>query len=418
MDPVSIGTGVLAVGSFAFTSCTTLHSLIRSLRSQNKEARALKAEVGDLAGVLSSLLETIASNPNLDFEFLQQPLRRCGQACEEYRKIIAQCTKHSNDTSRPSVRDWITQKYLQGDINDFRAMLAAHKSTINIALANANLRIAAISPEVLDSYKDMIADTTSDLETHLQDIQEKIDRLKAGDVAAVDEVALEWHALAEEKESTKQGLDMCARLSSQIHQCEAASAESTQYAGRPSAHKHIKTGLSQAGQSIKSLVDRLQSHEALISSQMEAMSLQGALSEPVASQLERLQQTKESLSQCIRIVSEAGELANERSNVFEDLTLADNSYAFSVSTVNDLVTARRLNLSGRSRHFGGQVTDETVQKSIDALTQLDKEHLRCSASMDGSRNATYFATTTNGSTDSRNFRDRFGPGVTLVAKNE
>ncbi|KAK2000210.1 hypothetical protein LX36DRAFT_709504 [Colletotrichum falcatum] len=68
------------------------------------------------------------------------------------------------------MRDWITQNYLQGDTNDFRSMLAAHKSTINIALANANLRmklcwfwtwrrplssrrrIAAISPEVLDSY--------------------------------------------------------------------------------------------------------------------------------------------------------------------------------------------------------------------------------------------------------------------------
>ncbi|KAI8234543.1 hypothetical protein K4K57_009359 [Colletotrichum sp. SAR 10_99] len=418
MDPLSIGTGVLAVGGFAFTSCTALHGLIRSLQSQNKDARALKAEVGDLAAVLSSLLETIASNPNLDFEVLKQPLQRCGQACEEYGKIIAQCTKHSNETSRPSVRDWIAQRYLQGDINDFKDMLSAHKSTINIALANANLRIAAVSPEVLDSYKDMIADTTCDLKTHLQDMQEKIDRLKAGDIAAVDEVALEWHAMTEEKESTKHGLDMCARLSAQISEFEAASAESARYAGRPSAHKHIKTGLSQAGQSIKSLVGRLQSHEALVSSQLEAMSLQGALSEPVASQLERLQQTKESLSQCIRIVSEAGELANERSNVFEDLTLSDNSYAFSVSTVNDLVTARRLKLSERSRHFGGQVTDETVQKSMEALTKLDAEHLRCSAGMGGSRKVTPITTTTDGSTNSRNFRDRFGPGVTLVAKSE
>ncbi|KAK1521604.1 hypothetical protein CABS01_16508 [Colletotrichum abscissum] len=265
-----------------------LLNLTRSLRSQNKDARARKAEIGDLVVVLDSLLETIASKPTLEFEFLQQPLRRCGQACEEYCKITAQCMKHSNDTSRPSVSDWITQKYLQGDINDFRAMLAAHKSMINIGLANANLRIAPISPKVLDSYKAMIADTTSDLNTHLQDMQEKIDRLKAGDVAAVDEVALEWHAMTEENESAKLGLEMCARLSVQMSEFEAVSAESAQYTGRPSAHKHINAGLSQAGQSIKSLVGRLQSHEALVSSQLEAMSLQGALSEPAASQLERL----------------------------------------------------------------------------------------------------------------------------------
>ncbi|KAI8234544.1 hypothetical protein K4K57_009360 [Colletotrichum sp. SAR 10_99] len=371
IDPFAVATGIIASATFAFTSCTAFHGLIRSLQSQNKDARALKAEVGDLAAVLSSLLETIASNPNLDFEVLKQPLQRCGQACEEYGKIIAQCTKHSNETSRPSVRDWIAQRYLQGDINDFKDMLSAHKSTINIALANANLRIAAVSPEVLDSYKDMIADTTCDLKMHLQDMQEKIDRLKAGDIAAVDEVALEWYAMMEEKESIKHGLDMCARLSAQISEFEAASAESARYAGRPSAHKHIKTSLSQAGQSIKSLVGRLQSHEALVSSQLEAMSLQGALSEPVASQLERLQQTKESLSQCISIVSEAGELANERSNVFEDLTLSDNSYAFSVSTVNDLVTARRLKLNKRSRHFAGRVTAETLHQGVQMLSQLD-----------------------------------------------
>jgi hypothetical protein len=161
-------------------------------------------------------------------------------------------------------------------------------------------------------------------------------------------------------------------------------------------------------------------HEALISSQLEAMSLQEALSEPVASQLERLQQTKESLKQCIRIVSEAGELVNERSNVFEYLALADNSYAFSVSTVNDLVTPRRLNLAGRSRHFGGQVTNENVQKSIEALTNLDAEHLRCSADTQGPRKVPSFAasTTSKGSTTTKDFHDRFGPGNTLIANNE
>ncbi|GJC89249.1 hypothetical protein ColLi_12087 [Colletotrichum liriopes] len=414
-DPLSIATSVLAVGAFALNSSVALHGIIRGLQSQNKDARALKAEVGDLTGVLSSLLETIANNPSLDFKPLERPLQRCGNACEEYSKIIAQCTKHSNDTSRSSVRDWITQKYLQGDINDFRAMLAAHKSTINIALANANLRIAAISPEVLEDYKDMISDTTSDLKAHLEDLQGKIDRLKDGDTVAIDDVAKEWHEMLEEKESTQQGLEMCAQLSAQIVRFESASKERIQFSERPSAHKHIKTGLSEAGRSIQSLVARLQTHEALISSQLEAMSLKEALSEPVAAQLARLQQTKESVSQCIQIVSDAGELANERSNVFEDLTLADNSYALSVSTVRDLVTARRLNLSGRSRHVGGQVTNETVQKTMDALTQLDAEYIRSLKDAQPHRQASPSATSTTPKDPKNNkqFHDRFGRGVTL-----
>lgn len=138
-DPLSITGGVIAVGGFALKASIALHELIRSFHSQNKDARALKAEVSDLNGVLGSLLETVASNPTLDFKILELPLQRCGHACEEYRKIVEKCTQHSGGKGRPSVRDWITQKYLQGDINDFRDMLAIYKSTINIALANANL---------------------------------------------------------------------------------------------------------------------------------------------------------------------------------------------------------------------------------------------------------------------------------------
>ena len=137
-DPLSIAAGILAVGGFALKSSMALHSTIRGFRSQNRDARALKAEVSDLTGVLGSLLETASSNPTLDFTALELPLERCGKACEEYEIIISKCTKHS-DGSKSSVRDWFAQKYLQGDINDFRAMIAMYKSTINIALANANL---------------------------------------------------------------------------------------------------------------------------------------------------------------------------------------------------------------------------------------------------------------------------------------
>jgi hypothetical protein len=149
------------------------------------------------------------------------------------------------------------------------------------------------------------------------------------------------------------------------------------------------------------------------------MSLNESLNEPVAAQLARLQQTKESLNQCIQIVSEAGELANERSNVFEELDLADNSYEFSVSTVGDLVTARRLKMSGRSRHFGGQVADETVQKAIQALTQLDAEYYKYSNNEQGPRQtSSIFPSQAKDKHTTRQFNDRFGPGTVLAAKTQ
>lgn len=434
-DPLSVTAGILAVGSFALKSSVALHGTVRDLRSQNKDARALKDELSALTGVLSSLIDTIASNPTLDFKSLELPLQRCGKACEEYGKIIEQCTKHSADTTRSSIRDWITQKYLQGDINDFKAMIASYKSTISIALANANMsvspnpksllspnintymyiyrRIAAISPEVLEEYKDMISDTTNDLNDHLKDLQGKIDRLQAGDAAAVDDIVIEWQALLEEKESTRQGLQLCAQLSTQIVQFEVSSKEHEQFSKYPSAKKHVKASLGEVRSSIQSLVARLQNHEASIDSQLEAISLNEALSEPIAAQLSRLKQTKESISQCIQIVSQAYDLASERSNIFEDLTLTENSYAFSVSTVNELVTARRLVLKGRSRHFGGQVTDETVQKSMAALTQLDRDHIRSGLDNRQEKDQSPAVVDPREPTASKQFKDRFGPGNNL-----
>lgn len=277
--------------------------------------------------------------------------------------------------------------------------------------------VAAISPDVLENYKDLISDATSDLDTHLRDVQEKIARLQAGDVSAVDDIAVECHAMLEEKKSTQQGLDMCARLSTQIAQFESASTEHVRFSDRPSAHKHVKSGLGEARGSVQSLITRLQTHEALIDKQLESMSLMDEGPETVAAQLARLQQTKESIGHCIQLVSEANSTADERSNVFDDITLADNSYAFTVSTVNDLVTARGLNLKGRSRYFGGQVTDETVQQSIAALTKLDTESLGYThQTPQGHGQGLSSADVRNpnkASSDTGQFHDRFGPGVTL-----
>lgn len=139
-DPLSISSGVLALVTFAFHSSVTLYQTIRSFQSQDKTARALKNELGDLSSVLEALLETTSSNPDIDFTILKSPVLRCGKACEEYGELIARCTKHSKHSkTRPSFRDWATQKYLQGDIDEFKDMLAGYKSTINIALAHANM---------------------------------------------------------------------------------------------------------------------------------------------------------------------------------------------------------------------------------------------------------------------------------------
>lgn len=138
VDPVSITCGVLTLVTFALSSTVTLTTTIRSLQGHNKQTLALKRELSDLTAVLESLLETVDANPDINFDALKSPLHRCGNACREYGALVARFTKHSAG-SRTSIRDWVTQKYLQGDVTDFKDMLAGYKSTINIAIANVNM---------------------------------------------------------------------------------------------------------------------------------------------------------------------------------------------------------------------------------------------------------------------------------------
>jgi hypothetical protein len=99
-----------------------------------------------------------------------------------------------------------------------------------------------------------------------------------------------------------------------------------------------------------------------IDNRMEAIRSAVSLSEQEVTQFAQLQETKESIRQYMRVVADAGEaLGDERCNIFEDITMTDSSYGISVSTVKDLVVARRINLSGQARYLGGQISDESYE---------------------------------------------------------
>ncbi|EEU33417.1 uncharacterized protein NECHADRAFT_98466 [Fusarium vanettenii 77-13-4] len=312
-DGLSIASSVIALIAFAFKSSTVLYTTVRDFQSQDKNVRALKNELSDLRGVLESLANTVDNNSNVSFDALKLPLLRCGKTCEEYGALIA------------------------------RRM------------------VSLITPDALEEYKDLIRDTSSDLQEHMTRLDERVRALVASEADGSVRDAPEWMAMVEEKQT-------------QIEQLESASKEHPQFLQQPSAHKFIRSGLGIAKGSIQSLVSQLQTHENDIDKRMESMRSTVPLSEHEATQLAQLQETKESLRQCMSVVADAGEtLTNERCNIFEDITMADSSYGISVSTVKDLVVARRLNLSGQARYLGGQISDESYQKTIDGLTHLDLE---------------------------------------------
>lgn len=278
--------------------------------------------------------------------------------------------------------------------------------------------MAAITPAVLEEYKDLIADTQNDLQNHLDRLDEQERGLtteQLGSASPSSEVT-ELHAMLEEKQSTRLGLEICAQLSAQIIELESTSTEVPQFSDRPSAHKYLKSGLNTTKSSIETLVNRLRSHETDVERQLESMSSQStSTSDQTSAQIDTLQEAKASIRQCINVVTDASEhLAEERRNIFEDISMADNSYEYSVSTIGDLVTARKLDLKGRSRHVAGQISSQDFQKSIEALTRLDMEHIRAKHPpvKDQSQPGRGAEPELSGAVLGP-FDNRYGPGVTL-----
>ncbi|KAH6614515.1 hypothetical protein B0J18DRAFT_413673 [Chaetomium sp. MPI-SDFR-AT-0129] len=143
-DPISLASGLVALVTFALASSTLLYDTVQSYRSHPNNVRDLKDELGALTGVLRALSETVEQNKATDFTALKLPLLRCGNACREFDEVIAKCSSHSGG-SKTSFRDWAKLKYMGDGIDEFRSMLAGYKSTINTALADANLRQSSVT---------------------------------------------------------------------------------------------------------------------------------------------------------------------------------------------------------------------------------------------------------------------------------
>lgn len=136
-DPISAASAIITLVTFGIKSSSTLCQTFKEFNSHQKYVRELKAELDALSLVLASLHQAILDN-EADFTLLKLPLFRCGSACIEFNMVVKDATKQSHG-SLASFRDWAKLKYMGDDIEGFKALLAGYKSTITIALCDANL---------------------------------------------------------------------------------------------------------------------------------------------------------------------------------------------------------------------------------------------------------------------------------------
>lgn len=136
-NPLSAGSGLLALTLFAFNASTALYQLVDSFRSNQRTVRELREELQALNSVLQSLQAT-ATSTDAELAILKLPLLRCGKACKDFEAVIGRGTTNSSEP-RTSFRDWAKLNYLGDDLAGFKNMLAGYKSTISIALGDANM---------------------------------------------------------------------------------------------------------------------------------------------------------------------------------------------------------------------------------------------------------------------------------------
>jgi hypothetical protein len=137
-EPISLASGLVGLATFAFQASVALYKTVSSYNSHLERVRDFAQETNALSEVLGSLSETISACSNFDLSALEIPLRRCGNACEEFEQEIQKCSQRSGG-NRTSFRDWAKLRYMGDDIDSFRRVLSGYKMTITIALSGANL---------------------------------------------------------------------------------------------------------------------------------------------------------------------------------------------------------------------------------------------------------------------------------------
>ncbi|KAJ5803184.1 uncharacterized protein N7503_005634 [Penicillium pulvis] len=371
-EVVGTASAIATFVTLALQSSIVLYQTVQSLQSRDKVIRELRQELEALQGVLQALQES-TGNLDVDLASLEQPLKRCNNACEEFNTLIRRCTSHSTE-DRSSRRDWVKLRYMGEDISGFKNMLAGYKSTISIALAYANLRTTKTTRLVLEEYKELIENTKYDLESHLHDIRARLQTACSQGSVVSGAGTAEIQMMEDEKNSTQKSLDICEQFLGFIDQARPSLLGDVGQSSRPFSHTPLSAaptlswlinaeGLNSAQKEITSWKLRLLQHMYGVGQNMQGQ--QRYLPNVAEEQTSAEQDFREELSgteDLLAFCKQAEEEANRpRTHYFEDISTGDNSRQAIVTTLEDLISAKRVKSGDSSYQALGRMSDESIQ---------------------------------------------------------
>ncbi|OOF95207.1 hypothetical protein ASPCADRAFT_406026 [Aspergillus carbonarius ITEM 5010] len=372
-DVLSVASSLIALATFAFEASKSLYALVEGFKNTQRTVRELRYELESLTQVLGTLISAVMDN-EAELASLKLPLLRCGKVCSEFRDIIRKCVAHSNG-QRTSFRDWAKLQYMGGNINNLKTTLAGYKATISIALGGATFRQATVASTVIDQYKTMIDEATSDLQEHLLEIEERLQSLnqQGGPVQGYN--SLDLRDIREEKESTEQCLTICTHVAQVIAHFQKQLPQPPSKGENvaipfasgnddiPGQSQNLTSAmLTDFGARVSSNSEALQARLMELTNRLRRMSEQGLMFKDPTN-LNLIKEERDSIIQCLNVCSEASDLAHRaRTNIFEDVTSSDESHQLVVSTIGDLISAKHIITGSKSAQWLGQMSDNTLQQ--------------------------------------------------------
>ncbi|GAQ12182.1 hypothetical protein ALT_9503 [Aspergillus lentulus] len=351
-EAVGLASSLVTLAGFAFQASKSLHQVLESFKSTKRTVRELRHELDALNQVIEEL-QKVAVDHEKDLSTLKLPLLRCGKTCQEFKDVIEKCAPRS-DGQRTRIIEWARLQYMGGNISNLKATLSGYKATISIALGGATFRQTAVTSNVLEEYKQMIAETTSDLQDHLLDLDSRVQSLQWK--RSFQSAPNELEEIREEKASTEQCLNICAGVSEAIEAFEknlslGSDAHSASVEQKSSAQARITTKAMLTDFQVKLLTSRkdFESRMKELDRRLYDLSEKGPhLTGEEALRLECMKEERDSISQCLNICTDASDLAANPRLV--------------VSTIGDLISAKHITTGARSAQWFGQMSDETLQQ--------------------------------------------------------
>lgn len=234
-------------------------------------------------------------------------------------------------------------------------------------------RTAVITANVLKEYKEMISNTTADLQEHLENVDNRLRTISVQGMGISAGATAELQQIQEERNSTQQCLDICNKVLMQLDQAQPNAfidLSSTYYPPTVTTLGGLTSAQQLTATTFRAYREKLTARTAHLERQLRDINnrlkrfpvLPTKLSNEQAAEQERLQEEREAIKQSLEICADASRQANQgQANVYEDICLEDNSQQVIISTVGALIAARRITSKPGSIQVLGQMSDESVQ---------------------------------------------------------